>query len=1376
MLARQTRRSILLQHTSSLAPIGRQLRCLPPQPATSKLTRRCIVTQHFQPRKRQGSEPNHGLAHGRRLATAVNDFKFSSSYSPLDNSTLPDIGSRFENPFLSTGPLLIPESGPRPSGAKTSIGGIPGDPEDMISVFDACVRVGKLDRAALVLKRINLFGVVPGEERILLHNQYLRALLHQIRTGPDRKQAESLHNWYELEIRNRQIPLTAETIAYMLKASLLSDRGAGLERHIERYMSMAPGETGLRVLSMADILSDSDLAIITEICPTYNFVPEAEAEQEQYDMEEPRQVELMSDAKYPDILPTPQRGIGLEYLRSSLSLMAELETVDISRLSREEQVAFQIRLERDTVDIAIEKWKRASENLQNVGVNTLVASTNSKHTFLPEWLKATEQRIRLEFTKIEESENRASKTEEDLERCLYGPLIRQSDPTRLAAVTILSVMNSSVLKGADRGVPLTKLISDVSRNVQEDLRIQLSDKEKLLHRRSRKVQYTGNDADMKVDKDCMILDGMGPDVKPPAATFQKPWSPTIRAHVGAILVKSMVETAKIKVVKSLPTGQLVSQNQPAFSHMSQPRRGKKVGMLILNTELIDRIKKEPVGDFLAKHLPMVAEPKPWQTMNEGGFHWSKTQLIRVKPGDVEQRLYAKAAIRRGDMKQVYQGLDVLGKTAWTVNKKVLDVMVESWNTGKAFANFPPLDPELVAPPEPTNSDDPLVKKAWHTAVKAVENERSGLHSQRCFMNLQLKIARAFRNQTIYFPHNVDYRGRAYPMPTYLNHMGADHSRAILRFAKGKVLGANGLRWLKIHLANLYGFDKASFAEREAFADDNLANIQDAATHPLTGSQWWLKAEDPWQCLAACFELAAAHELPDPTEFVSQLPVHQDGTCNGLQHYAALGGDSWGAQQVNLMPGSRPADVYSAVANQVKESIAKEAAAKNIFALAVDGKITRKVVKQTVMTNVYGVTFRGALRQVNKQIDALYPNLHKESGISHTQISSYIAKHIFTALASMFRGAHDIQYWLGEIGGRVCRALTPAQLEQIADEYKSERDSLNTKEGKRTKKPKVGMDELTDQFRSTVVWTSPLRMPVAQPYRKSSMKEIHTCLQTITYAVGSQLDPVNRRKQLQGFPPNFIHSLDASHMLLSAIECGARGLEFAAVHDSFWTHASDLDTMNSVLRESFIKIHQEDVVGRLAVEFEARYKGALYLASIDASTPVAKKIKDLRASSNLTPKEELLLEYKRQTLKSSGNPWDLEAAEKIVTPASVYEEMSANEEDVEVRDALGEVGLGSVMEGSEEIDVEIAGSTQKELGEDDPEDFATQNSSAQNGEMLEVLRRNSFEQEVLKTSQPKSKPSAKRPPLQLWLPLVFPAVPAKGDFDVSQLRESKYFFS
>lgn len=95
------------------------------------------------------------------------------------------------------------------------------------------------------------------------------------------------------------------------------------------------------------------------------------------------------------------------------------------------------------------------------------------------------------------------------------------------------------------------------------------------------------------------------------------------------------------------------------------------------------------------------------------------------------------------------------------------------------------------------------------------------------------------------------------------------------------------------------------------------------------------------------ELRNALASPNPLAFESALPVHQDGTCNGLQHYAALGGDIVGARQVNLDAADRPQDVYSYVAGMVENKLDKDIAAGSETAKMLKGKISRKVVKQTV---------------------------------------------------------------------------------------------------------------------------------------------------------------------------------------------------------------------------------------------------------------------------------------------------------------------------------------------------------------------------------------------------------------------------------------------
>lgn len=146
----------------------------------------------------------------------------------------------------------------------------------------------------------------------------------------------------------------------------------------------------------------------------------------------------------------------------------------------------------------------------------------------------------------------------------------------------------------------------------------------------------------------------------------------------------------------------------------------------------------------------------------------------------------------------------------------------------------------------------------------------------------MQVARKYKKEAkFYYPHNVDFRGRAYPMHPNLNHLGSDLCRGLLEFGEGRPLGHNGLRWLKIQLANVFavgGVDKLSFDGRVAFVDDNLEDIKDSAMQPLEGKRWWLKAEDPFQCLAACMSLRDALESGDVENFICFTPVQQVFYC------------------------------------------------------------------------------------------------------------------------------------------------------------------------------------------------------------------------------------------------------------------------------------------------------------------------------------------------------------------------------------------------------------------------------------------------------------------------------------------------------------------
>ena len=110
-------------------------------------------------------------------------------------------------------------------------------------------------------------------------------------------------------------------------------------------------------------------------------------------------------------------------------------------------------------------------------------------------------------------------------------------------------------------------------------------------------------------------------------------------------------------------------------------------------------------------------------------------------------------------------------------------------------------------------------------------------------------------------------------------------------------------------------------------------------------------------------------------------------------------------------------------------------------------------------------------------------------------------------------------------------------------------------------------------------------------QKISVIPPHSLTSTSSLSSSSSLIPVNILKQSTSFPPNFIHSLDSTHMLLIALNCSQYNLtSFAAVHDSFYSHASDYKILNDLIKKQFIHLYSEPILNNLREELIQRYKG------------------------------------------------------------------------------------------------------------------------------------------------------------------------------------------
>lgn len=59
-------------------------------------------------------------------------------------------------------------------------------------------------------------------------------------------------------------------------------------------------------------------------------------------------------------------------------------------------------------------------------------------------------------------------------------------------------------------------------------------------------------------------------------------------------------------------------------------------------------------------------------------------------------------------------------------------------------------------------------------------------------------------------------------------------------------------------------------------------------------------------------------------------------------------------------------------------------------------------------------------------------------------------------------------------------------------------------------------------------------------------------------------------------------------MLTALACRDAGLEYTAVHDSYWTHPADVDTMAALLREQFIALYSLPLLEDFRASLELRF--------------------------------------------------------------------------------------------------------------------------------------------------------------------------------------------
>lgn len=607
-----------------------------------------------------------------------------------------------------------------------------------------------------------------------------------------------------------------------------------------------------------------------------------------------------------------------------------------------------------------------------------------------------------------------------------------------------------------------------------------------------------------------------------------------RANIGMLCIEKAVEA----------TGLF------ALEHMG---KGRNTRLIFRPTEtLMDWLDKQHARCELMDpvNMPMLVRPRRWRSPTHGGYlsYRPGNLLVKQRNGNYHHEL------RHIDMPRVYDAINHIQDTPWKVNTAVLDVIDAIWTAGGSLGGLPPREDEVV-PPKPVDIDtNEEAKNAWKAEASSVYKRNVEIMSQRFALHTGLWVARKFAGEeAIFFPHDMDFRGRVYPIPNLgPNPQGSDWQKGLLRFAEGKPLGLEGFRWLQIHIANLFGVDKVSFDERLAWVLANTDALIDSGENPLDGTRFWTTADSPYCALAACIEFAEAIRMDDPTQYVSHLPIALDGSCSGLQHYSAMLRDAAGGAAVNLVPADLPQDIYGRVAKRAQE----QADAEPVITIQIgedtvtmanpwmNGKVTRKIAKRPTMTFCYSATRFGmqkmilqTLRELDRENEAKGepPFL---GGADNYHASIWLSHVLYSSIRQTVVAAATAMDWLREVAKIAASGGLP------------------------------------------LWWTTPNGLPILQEYKvtEGTRVKTHWQGQPVKMVLIKDGEKIDSRSQANAVAPNFVHSLDAAHLQSVALAAREHGISaLAMIHDSFGTHAAPTGVLSSLLRETFIQQYTGNVL-------------------------------------------------------------------------------------------------------------------------------------------------------------------------------------------------------
>lgn len=600
---------------------------------------------------------------------------------------------------------------------------------------------------------------------------------------------------------------------------------------------------------------------------------------------------------------------------------------------------------------------------------------------------------------------------------------------------------------------------------------------------------------------------------------EDPWSNTECIKVGRLLLTCVFSTGLFRWVQNKGTQMMYLVPDDS-----------------LESVLTDVITQ---GSMMMIAPPMVIPPVPHTTLFDGGYITEIDRRGTYRNRHITNRHRREIAAAFEQATELKRALNIIQSVPYQINKDILETVQAARAQGVGVGM--PSTKEAKKPvwrldgvPKDSYSAQEQEDFAgWKLEMRTWYSENRIRISKLRGIATSLEIASEFKDEpALYFPTCVDWRYRVY-FKSALNPQGSDLQKALLQFGRGKALGANGLFWLKVHVATCFGYDKALFKERAAWVDLHYTELERVAANPFDCDAF-RDADSPWCFLAALRDLVNAVRSGDPQTYVSHIPVAMDATNSGGQHFSAMLRDTVGGRLTNLYWTGNPekADLYMDVKQRTDAKVAGMLSNLDTVVQAkfwTDNEVTRKMTKRPAMTFFYSATARSCSEYIF--LGALEEGYAAPEDFSMMKLAGFLSGPMRTSIEEAMPAATAAMKYMQQL----CRRIPLANHLQFL---------------------------------------TPLGGLVMNRY--STTEEQRVSIQSMgiqkIVAYNRNYDENNRRKATSGVAPNGVHSQDGTHLCMVVLR--DEGIDILPIHDSLATHACDVDAMQANIRGAFVDLYEQ----------------------------------------------------------------------------------------------------------------------------------------------------------------------------------------------------------